>query len=105
MKKTTRKWSKMLLVGMAAMVLTFGLSLSGCATYATVSGVTTPLGSLTSTAVNANRGNVIAEYKIILGLVTIEYEDFLKKIDGNEVDIIDTDYFGFYRIVKAVRRN
>ena len=106
MRKTTKKGrGKMFPAGMAAMVLAVGLGLNGCATYATVSGVSTPLGSFTSEKVNANRGKSIAEYSVILGLVTSGYEDFLKKIDGKEVDIVDTNYFYLFRKIKAVPRN
>ncbi|MDR2509642.1 MAG: hypothetical protein LBC77_03240 [Spirochaetaceae bacterium] len=80
-----------------------GLGMSGCATYSTVSGVPTPLGAYSSASINKS-ASVIAEYSIIVGLVTIGYEDFLKKVGSQQVDIIDTNYFNFYRIVKAVKQ-
>jgi hypothetical protein len=84
--------------------VTLVLGLGGCATYATVSGASTPLGMLTSSSVNEKRGAVIAEYSVILGLITSGYEAFLEKIDGKEVDIIDTNYY-VYRKIQAVKRN
>jgi hypothetical protein len=92
-----------LVLGMLAVVLTFGLSLAGCATYSTRSGVETPLGTLTSPAINASRP-VIAEYTILLGLITTGYEQFLEATKGKEIDIIDTNYFYLFRKIQAVAR-
>jgi outer membrane lipoprotein SlyB len=81
-----------------------GLIFSGCATYSTIGGVITPLGALTSADVNASReGEVIAEYKVILGVVTDGYEEFLEKTKGVDIDIINTDYI-FITTIKAVKR-
>jgi hypothetical protein len=102
--KNYKKVNKMFLVGVVALVLSFG-GLSSCATYATVTGAPTPFGVFTPASVNANRGEVIAQYSIILGLITGGYEDFLRQIDGQEVDLIDTNYFYLFRVVKAVKRN
>jgi hypothetical protein len=109
MKTTKNGWSRflpkpLLVVGMVSMVLALGM-LTSCASFATVSGAQTPLGAFTPANVNDGRGEVIAQYTITLGLITSGYEEFLRKIDGKEVDIIDTNYFGFYRIIKAVERN
>jgi hypothetical protein len=41
--KTTGKWSKVLLLGMFAMVLTFGVMLSGCATALPFQAAQTPV--------------------------------------------------------------
>jgi outer membrane lipoprotein SlyB len=92
--------AKKLLVVLVLMGLIFG----GCATYSTRDGVRTPLGALTSAGVNASReGEVIAEYKVILGLVTSGYEEFLEKTKGVEIDVIDTNYI-FITTIKAVKR-
>jgi hypothetical protein len=88
---------------MSALVLTFGVILGSCATYATRDGVITPLGSLTSPAINASR-TVIAEYAIILGLITDGYEKFLEETKGKDVDIIDVNYLNLYRKIQAVTR-
>jgi hypothetical protein len=80
-----------------------GLSFFSCATYSTRGGVPTPLGGLTAADVNSSR-TVIAEYTIILGLITSGYEKFLEDTKGRDIDIVDTNYFSFYRIVKAVAR-
>ncbi|MDR2535399.1 MAG: hypothetical protein LBD29_05120 [Treponema sp.] len=95
--------NKRLLLGMFSVLLTFGLSVAGCATYSTRDGVTTPLGSLTSAKINESR-TVIAEYSIILGLVTKGYQEFLDATKGKEIDIIDTNYFNFFRKVQAVQK-
>jgi hypothetical protein len=79
------------------------LAMSSCATYSTRDGVTTPLGSLTSPNINASRP-VIAEYSVILGLVTSGYEQFLKATKGKEIDIIDRNYLNFFRKIQAVAR-
>ena len=84
------------------LVLT-GMVFASCATYSTVDGVPTPLGALTSANVNS-KATVIAEYSIILGLITSNYESFLEKIKGQEIDIIDTNYFNLFRVVKAVKK-
>ena len=87
------------------MALAFVLMSAGCATYSTVSGVLTPLGYFTSEKVNASReGNVIAQYAVILGLITTGYEEFLANTQGQNIDIINTDYFGYYTVFRAVRR-
>jgi outer membrane lipoprotein SlyB len=85
-------------------VVLTGLSFAGCATYATRNGVITPLGYLTPSAVNDGRGEVVAEYTIIFGVITSGYEEFLRKTAGQDIDIIDKNYFNFYRIVKAVKK-
>jgi hypothetical protein len=79
------------------------LSLGACATYSTRDGVSTPLGVLTSPNINGSR-EVIAEYAIILGLITTGYEEFLTATEGQEIDIIDTNYLNIYWKVQAVRR-
>jgi len=92
---------KLILLGAVVTALAF----ASCASYSTVSGVRTPLGIYTSDKVNEKRAKPIAEYGIILGMFTTGYEEFLTKIKGQEVDIIDTNYFGFYQTVKAVQSN
>jgi hypothetical protein len=72
--------------------------------YATVSGAQTPFGALTPASVNEKRGAVIAEYSIILGIITSGYESFLEKTDGKEIDLIDVNYY-LFQIIKAVKRN
>jgi hypothetical protein len=79
------------------------LSLGACASYSTRDGVITPVGFLTSPDVNGSRA-VIAEYSVILGLVTSGYEEFLTATQGQEIDIIDVNYLFLYRKVQAVRR-
>jgi hypothetical protein len=86
------------------LVVLAGLGLGACATYSTRDGVATPLGYLTSPNVNSSR-EVIAEYAVILGLLTSGYEEFLTVTEGQEIDIIDVNYLNFYRKVQAVRRN
>lgn len=85
------------------MLVVAGIAFSGCATYSTRGGVTTPLGGLTSAGINASR-TVVAEYSIILGLITSGYEKFLEDTKGKDIDIIDTSYFGFFTKVQAVSR-
>ncbi|GHT59425.1 hypothetical protein FACS1894109_15320 [Spirochaetia bacterium] len=79
------------------------LSLSGCATMSTVDGVGTPLGALTSPSINAARPE-IASYKIILGLITSGYPEFLEATKGHDVDIKATTILGFITTVSAVER-
>ncbi|MDR2516828.1 MAG: hypothetical protein LBC88_05535 [Spirochaetaceae bacterium] len=79
------------------------LVMGSCATYSTRDGVRTPIGAFTSPKINASRP-VIAEYRIILGLVTSGYEEFLEATKGKDVDIIDTNYFSFFRKIQAVAR-
>jgi len=88
-----------------AMVVAFGLSFTSCATYATRNGQgPTPLGALTPAgAVQDNRA-VIAEYTIILGLLTSGYQDFLRATAGREFDII-TRWAIFTTRVMAVERD
>jgi hypothetical protein len=81
-----------------------GLGISGCASYSTRDRVVTPLGLFTPASVNQSR-EVVAEYAVILGLVTDGYEEFLDATKGLEIDIIDTNYLFLYRKVQAVRRN
>jgi hypothetical protein len=88
----------------AALLLALVLGLSGCATYATRDGIVTPLGALTSPKVNEPRGEVIAEYQIILGLITSGYEKFLEDTKGKNIDIIDENYLNLFRNIKAVAR-
>ena len=88
---------------LAAAGLAVLLTMGSCATYSTRDGVRTPLGMLSSAKINAARP-AIAEYTIILGLVTTGYEQFLDATKGKDVDIIDTSYFGLYRKVQAVVR-
>jgi hypothetical protein len=104
-KGAVKMAKKRLVWGILVMVLAFGLLLAGCATYATRDGVTTPLGVLTPSSVNASRGEIVAEYTIILGLITSNYESFLEKTNGVDVDIIDVNYFNFFRRVQAVKRD
>ncbi|MDR0539070.1 MAG: hypothetical protein LBG74_01000 [Spirochaetaceae bacterium] len=85
------------------LIVSVGLVSSGCATYSTVNGVQTPLGVYTSASING-KDKTIASYSIILGAITAGYEDFLEKVKGKDIDIIDTNYFGFYREVKAVAK-
>jgi hypothetical protein len=92
---------KGLFLGMLALVLTFGLTVAGCATYSTRGGVMTPIGGLTSSSINSSR-TVIAEYTIILGLITSGYEGFLQATKGKDIDIIDVNYFNLFRKVQAV---
>jgi hypothetical protein len=89
--------------GFSVVVLMFGLVLGSCATYSTRDGVKTPLGALTSSSINASRP-VVAEYTILLGLITSGYEQFLEATKGKEIDIIETNYFNFFRKVQAVAR-
>jgi hypothetical protein len=91
------------LAGVLAALLLFGLSIAGCASYSTRDGVQTPVGAYTSAKINSSR-TVIAEYAVILGLVTDGYETFLEATKGKDIDIIDVNYFGFYRKVQAVAR-
>jgi hypothetical protein len=80
-----------------------GLSLGGCATMSTVDGVRTPLGGLTSPSINAARPE-IASYKIILGLFTSGYQEFLEATKGHDVDIKVTSVLGIIQTVSAVDR-
>ncbi|MDR2494387.1 MAG: hypothetical protein LBD24_04090 [Spirochaetaceae bacterium] len=96
--------NKRFFLGMLGVLLAFGLfSIAGCATYSTRDGVTTPLGAFTSAKINESRP-VIAEYSIILGLITTGYPEFLAATKGKEIDIIDTNYFNFFQKVQAVQK-
>jgi len=88
------------------LVVMAGMIFGSCATYSTRSGVLTPLGVFTSDGVNGSRqGDVVASYNVVLGLVTLGYDDFLVKTQGmSDLDIINTDYFGYFTIYKAVKR-
>ena len=80
------------------------MTVASCATYSTVGGVITPVGGLTSAKVNAARtGDVIAEYKIILGIITSGYPAFLEETAGKDIDIVADNYV-FFMKVKAVAR-
>ena len=80
------------------------MAVVGCATYSTVGGVNTPVGALTSAKVNeAREGDVIAQYTIILGLITSGYQAFLDETAGKEIDIVADNYIFFIK-VKAVAR-
>ena len=46
----------------------------------------------------------IAEYQILLGLITSGYESFLEATKGKSIDIIDENYLGLLRKIKAVAR-
>jgi hypothetical protein len=95
------KKRSIVLGALAALAL---MTVVSCATYSTVSGVNTPIGGLTSAKVNAARtGDVIAEYQIILGIITSGYEAFLEETAGKEIDIVADNYF-FITKVKAVAR-
>ena len=88
------------------LVVLAGMIFGSCATYSTRSGVKTPHGAFTSAGVNGSReGDVIASYNVILGLVTTGYDEFLEKTKGHtDLDMINTDYFGWFTIYKAVKR-
>jgi hypothetical protein len=92
---------KKLLVGVAVALALAGLS--GCTTLSTVDGVKTPLGAFTSPKINDARP-VIAEYKIILGLVTSGYPEFLEATKGHDVDLKNKTILGFVTTVYAVDR-
>ncbi|MDR2482795.1 MAG: hypothetical protein LBD08_04095 [Treponema sp.] len=96
--------SKKLLGGMLVMVLAFGLTVSGCATYATRGGVTTPIGAFTPTIQADGGRKVVGSYAVILGLFTIGYKDFVNQTEGKEIDIVDTNFLWLYRGVRAVER-
>ncbi|GMO26946.1 MAG: hypothetical protein LBG79_02490 [Spirochaetaceae bacterium] len=83
------------------LVVLTGLVFGSCATYSTVNGIRTPLGAYTSAKINAE-SKPIASYSVILGLITMGYEDFLSAVKGKDIDIIDTSYFGFFTKVSAV---
>ncbi|MDR0552016.1 MAG: hypothetical protein LBG72_08390 [Spirochaetaceae bacterium] len=85
------------------LVISAGLGFSGCATYSTVNGIRTPLGGLSSAGINGKE-KVIGSYSVILGLITVGYEDFLEQVRGQDIDIIDTSFFGFFQQVKAVKK-
>jgi|GEM_PF-2506018 len=88
-----------------AMVLAFGLSFTSCATYATRNAQgATPLGALTSAGAVQDGRTVIAEYTIILGLLTTGYQEFLRATAGREFDIVARSML-FVTRVKAVERD
>jgi hypothetical protein len=96
--------NKRFLLGMFSVILlAFGLSIGSCAAYSTRGGVATPAGALTSAKINESRA-VIAEYSIILGLITSGYPEFLDATKEKEIDIIGTNYFNFFRKVQAVQK-
>jgi len=87
-----------------AMLVAVGLTFTGCAHYATRNGAITPLGMLTSAGAVQDSRAVIAEYTIILGLITSGYEEFLRATAGREFDIV-TRWAVFTTRVKAVERD
>jgi hypothetical protein len=91
------------ILALVVLVLVMGIALNSCATYSTRGGVETPLGALTSASINSSRP-VIAEYSVILGLITSGYEEFLQATQGKEIDVIDVNYFYFFRKVQAVAK-
>ena len=96
---------KSILGALAALALVCSLAITSCATpYQTVRGTITPVGPLTSPKINeARAGDVIAEYKIIIGLFTSGYEEFLAEVKGKDFDVI-TEHMVFVATVKAVKR-
>jgi len=63
-----------------------------------------PLGLLTGINSVLDGRTVIAEYTIILGLITSGYEDFLRATEGREFDIV-TRFWLFGSTVMAVERD
>ena len=100
MKNTRTFWRA---VGACALLAVIGLGMTSCATYATRSGVTTPVGSLTPAGIIGDRP-VIAEYTIILGLFTVGYHQFLRATQGREIDIVTWSLPFFVTRVRAVPR-
>jgi len=93
-------------IGLILIVLVLaGMIFGSCATYGTRGGVTTPYGFFSFASINAPReGDIIAEYKVILGLMTTGYEEFLDKTKGQKIDIINSDILGIITTYKAVKR-
>jgi hypothetical protein len=102
LKEVSMKNSRRLL-GVLVLALVLCMTFASCATYSHINGIRTPLGGFTSAKVNDSR-KVIAEYFVILGLVTSGYEEFLAQTKGKNIDIIDVNYLGFFQRVQAVSR-
>jgi hypothetical protein len=104
--KTTKKWSKMLFAGMTAMVLAFGLSLTGCATHSSIGGTADVHGLLSKAPVVAEGAQEIASYSVIMWLIDSGYENYaaaVKKAEsgGKKVTSVTKSYFGFFTKVTA----
>jgi hypothetical protein len=82
--KTTKKWGKMLLVGMAALMLTFGLSLSGCATASSIGGTADAHGLFSKAPVVAEGAQEIASYSVIIGLIDSGYPEYAQAVKAAE---------------------
>jgi hypothetical protein len=96
----SEKKRSIVLGALAALVL---MSATSCATMATVGGVITPFGLLTSPSVNASRGETIAEYKIWIGSFTAGYEEFLEATKGKAFDVVIENHF-IWVTVRAVAK-
>jgi hypothetical protein len=91
------KTSKVLLVGMLAVMLTFGLSLAGCATYSSIGGTADPHGLISKATVVAD-GNEIASYSVILGILDSGYEEYAATVrqaeaSGKKITTVTTNLF------------
>jgi hypothetical protein len=91
-------------MGILVMALVFGLTITGCATYATRGGVTTPIGYFTPTFQADGGRKVVGSYAILFGLFTIGYKAFVDQTEGKDIDVVDTNFFGIYRGIRAVER-
>jgi hypothetical protein len=91
------KTSKVLLFGMLAVMLTFGLSLAGCATSSSIGGTSDPHG-LVSKANVVSDGDEIASYSVILGLFDSGYEEYAATVrraeaSGKKITTVTTFLF------------
>jgi hypothetical protein len=89
---------------MVALVAILGFSVMSCATVATVDGLPTPFGSFTFAKAMDFRGPVIAEYTVLLGLITQGYEEFVAATAGQDIELIYINKI-FMTTVQAVAAN
>ena len=106
MKKKEKMKNKLFLLGMAVILLSFGLSVSGCATGSSIGGTSDRHGLISKAKVVANGGEEIASYSVILGLLDSGYEEYAAKVSaaeaaGKKITTVTTDYLGFFTKVTA----
>lgn len=96
--------NKRFMLGILIIVLVFGLTMSGCATYATRGGVVTPIGIFTPSAQADGGRKVVGSYTILFGMFTLGYKGFMDQTEGKDIDIVDTNFLWIYRGIRAVER-
>ncbi|MDR2500945.1 MAG: hypothetical protein LBD37_07705 [Treponema sp.] len=68
--------NKKIMLGALVLVLACGFALMGCATASSIGGTADTHGLISKAPVVAEGGEVIAEYKVIIGLIDSGYEEY-----------------------------